>query len=103
MNHDLIAAVEKTNFLSLEETGTVLQVRFSLKNGEALPALIVPEGYQRQPDDPPVFSYREFLGLTKHGNQEMFEQMLIFKEVWPDAHATGVKIKTVGGFALPSE
>ena len=102
MNKETIAAVEKTNFLSLEETGIVLQVRFSLKH-DFYTALIVPEGYQRQPDDPPVFSYREFLGLTKHGNQEMFEQMLIFKDVWKDAHATGVKIKTVGGFALPSE
>lgn len=95
-NQELIEAVENTNFCSLEATGTVLQVRFSFKN-DSYTALIVPEGYQRQPDDPPVFSYREFLGMTKNTTKEMFEQLLIFKEVWPDAHATGVKIKTVAG------
>jgi len=99
---ELIAAVNNTNFCTCENRGYVLRVRFSFDDF-CTAALIVPEGYCRQPDDPPVFSYKEFLGLSKHGNKEMFRQMCMFKDVWHESEATGINYKTAGGFRLAGE
>ena len=93
---EILKAVENANFLSLEANDFVLKVKFG---GQF--AVIAPEDYQRRPGDPPVFFYREFLGLARNGNRKMFEQMLEIKSHWPEARAEGMTKKNIGGFAIP--
>jgi hypothetical protein len=96
---ELIAAVNNTNFCSLEHKGIVLSVIFRFEDF-CTAAIIAPEGYRRQPGDPQVlFTYKEFMGLAEHGNKRMFRDMCMFKQEIP-CEAVSLTKKRVGGFAL---
>ena len=96
---DLQATIKRlldTYWLDLDKRRIVLSVRF----GDRL-AWVAPDDYPPQPDYP-VFTYKELLGLAKHGEPKMFDDMYTMKEVFCKARATGLrKKKTVGGFCVP--
>ena len=74
-----------------------------MRFGENRLAWVAPDDYPPQPDHP-TFTYRELLGLAKHGTAEMFDDMYAMKQVFCNCRAEGIrkyKNKTAGGFALP--